>query len=188
MDACCAAAGREVSHRRNVLAAAAADVTPKAPVKIDAACHVRLHAAHAAGRAGGDVPAGRAGEAAEGRGRRGGGGAGAIEDACCGRWFSRLSRSLLVGRKPLSARELAELKAEGVSSVLSVIEPHEFAVAPSTLRQEGFQHLAIPVREGSPLTIQQLWQGINFMRSAMARAGEKAVVGGGGGGGGGGRG
>ena len=101
-------------------------------------------------------------------------GGGTIEDACGGRWFSRLSRSLLVGRKPLSARELAELKAEGVSSVLSVIEAHEFAVVPSSLRQEGFQHLAIPVREGTPLTLQQLLEGINFMRRAMERAGEKA--------------
>jgi len=98
-------------------------------------------------------------------------GGGTIEDACGGRWFSRLSRSLLVGRKPLSARELAELKAEGVSSVLSVIEAHEFAVAPSSVRKEGFQHLVIPVREGTPLTLEQLWQGITFMRSAGEKGG-----------------
>ena len=98
-------------------------------------------------------------------------GGGTIEDACGGRWFSRLSRSLLVGRKPFSTRELAELKAEGVSSVLSVIEAHEFAVAPSSVRKEGFQHLVIPVREGTPLTLEQLWQGITFMRSAGEKGG-----------------
>ena len=158
-------------HPRGLIRTACADAAPLTPpnarmhriqesfVKMDGAiCRMRPDTAHASGWA-----------------PRGGG---TIEDACGGRWFSRLSRSLLVGRKPLSARELAELKTEGVSSVLSVIEAHEFAVAPSSVRQEGFQHLVIPVREGTPLTLQQVWQGINFMRSAMETAGEKAVGGG----------
>ena len=113
-------------HPRGLIRTACADAAPLAPpnarmhriqesfVKMDGAiCRMRPDTSDEAGWA-----------------PRGGG---TIEDACGGRWFSRLSRSLLVGRKPLSARELAELQTEGVSSVRSVIEAHEFAVAPSSL-------------------------------------------------------
>ena len=45
---------------------------------------------------------------------------GSIEAACNGRWFSRLSPSLVVGRKPLSVRELMQLKdEEKVQTILS---------------------------------------------------------------------
>jgi hypothetical protein len=45
-----------------------------------------------------------------------------IEAACNGRWFSRLSPILLVGRKPHSVKDLVQLKGEGVSTLLSVLE------------------------------------------------------------------
>jgi hypothetical protein len=55
--------------------------------------------------------------------------------------------------------DLHELKAQRVSAVVSLVEAHEFAVPPVTLRQEGLKHLNICVREGAPLTVDQLRLG-----------------------------
>ena len=55
--------------------------------------------------------------------------------------------------------DLRELKAQRVSAVVSLLEAHEFSVQPGTVRQEGFKHMNISVREGAPLTVEQLRLG-----------------------------
>jgi hypothetical protein len=56
--------------------------------------------------------------------------------------------------------ELRELKAQRVSAIVSLVEAHEFTVQAKTVQQQGFNHMNISVREGAPLTLEQLRLGI----------------------------
>jgi hypothetical protein len=55
--------------------------------------------------------------------------------------------------------ELLELKAQRVSAIVSLVEAHEFTVPAWTVQHQGFSHMNISVREGAPLTLEQLRLG-----------------------------
>lgn len=79
-------------------------------------------------------------------------------------WFYPLGGSLLVGRKPKSVKELAVLQKHKVTAVVSVVQPHEHEVTPEQVKALGFSQLELCVREGDPLSLKQLLDGVRFLR------------------------
>mmetsp|Transcript_50726 Transcript_50726/g.101343 ORF Transcript_50726/g.101343 Transcript_50726/m.101343 type:complete len:293 (+) Transcript_50726:39-917(+) len=79
-------------------------------------------------------------------------------------WFYPLGGSVFVGRKPKSLKELAVLKKKRITAIVSVVQPHEHEVSPEQIKALGFSHMEISVREGEPLSLKQLLDGIRFLR------------------------
>jgi len=78
-------------------------------------------------------------------------------------WY-RLGSQVLIGRKPKSIKELQMLKHQKVTAIVSVVLPHEHEVTPDQVRCLGFSHMEIGVKEGEPLSLTQLLEGIRFLR------------------------
>mmetsp|Transcript_12402 Transcript_12402/g.43175 ORF Transcript_12402/g.43175 Transcript_12402/m.43175 type:complete len:216 (-) Transcript_12402:894-1541(-) len=91
-------------------------------------------------------------------------------------WFYQLCRKLYIGRKLFSVKELGLLRNENVVAVLSVVLPHEHIVPPDAIKALGFRHLEINVREGDPLTLLQLVNGIKFINSIIQMRGGSIYV------------
>ena len=84
-------------------------------------------------------------------------------------YWSRLGSQVLIGRKPKSIKELHMLKTQKVTAIVSVVLPHEHDVAPEQVRGLGFSHMEIAVKEGEPLSLSQLLDGIRFLRQITDR-------------------
>lgn len=96
--------------------------------------------------------------------------------------FDRVTERLLVGRNPLTARDVEQLRAAGVTHLLDLREewewlvPRHGAAALPALETAGIQRLHLPVPDTTPPSSAQFAAACAFIDAALCQPGAQVYV------------